>query len=939
MGLENGKGRFADDLLPAGFLPDDLHLGCGRGDVVELGPGAALGPFERRMDEGQDGAGRRGARRVGRQFGVLGIEAGDAPEAVESVEIDFVVEGLQGTDVLLVEAEPVIRLAQPDFHEEALEIGLLGEGRGLARFRQDVLVEGLEDPLLVEGPGLLQVGFERLVGEDLGAGRETQPARRDPRRPPFGQSREVGDFADPGREGVLEQDAVLVVERRHLVDGIRMVLHLELDAVRRDRQSAGEDLVDRIQLLQPAGGLGLESLETPSGFPLLGEADEEAVDGFAFEGRQDPFREPEESGLVGRENLHFGALDARREEELLDPRSHVLTHGRRFADAEADLEALRLGVPAGQLFGEQGQRVVDLPGEFGFFPEDGFGFAERRRSDFERRAPERGPEGFPEAVLEFRVRAGQGQAHGKLLQLAILELDRRLLELPLKPGLRGAHLPAEETLEVPDDVPERGPARPGVVEGGIGPGHEVEGLLESRRIGRVDDQGGRFAESPGHGFDEPPGVFERRHLEASRPHELPGQGVESHEDGRGQAFRGLDLGVEDEERKRAAGRGQHQLGRERAQVPGGEPRRDDDRGLHGIEHPVLVEVPIEAFGREQPGEVEVPFLGRAPGRFLEGGREKPAARPGPRQNDPGGSFAVSEVEGDPGAGRVGQDLAPQAAPALGAEEVQRPERFFEIIGIGEGNLDSEVDDLAGVESQALQRAPGLPRGRESVSGLADNRPLEIDLLLGQEPGQVVLQRRECRAGFTAPNFPEVGPAQEERAAGPEEGLGRAARADDPPLVPMGEDEDDPLVGPEGLEVDFHLPGRLARPGEIATEENRRRERSPVPGLGGLADEAVVGDQALEIRPGGDVGGQGELGGARVVGDDDREVDALRQAVSVEVLDALARGEDLGQAGDFRRGGRRGGEQAGGDEGAFHGFPSPFPAGPGAAILSRAERGG
>ena len=153
------------------------------------------------MEGREDVAGGRRPGRVGRRVLVLGIEAGDAPQQVERIEVDLVVDRLERGDDLLVEAGPEIRLAGPEVDEKALEIGLLGERRLAARLLPDVGDDRREDLLLVEAPELLEVGLERLVADDGPAGDDAEPARGHPGRSPFGEDVRERDLADPRREG------------------------------------------------------------------------------------------------------------------------------------------------------------------------------------------------------------------------------------------------------------------------------------------------------------------------------------------------------------------------------------------------------------------------------------------------------------------------------------------------------------------------------------------------------------------------------------------------------------------------------------------------------------------------------------------------------------------------------------------------------------------
>jgi len=173
-----------------------------------------------------------------------------------------------------------------------------------------------------------------------------------------------------------------------------------------------------------------------------------------------------------------------------------------------------------------------------------------------------------------------------------------------------------------------------------------------------------------------------------------------------------------------------------------------------------------------------------------------------------------------------------------------------------------------------------------------------------------------------PYFPEIGPAQEEGPAGLEEASsepptqatdvwpGREKRKTRPwfgPSVAGSRRRSSALRGPG--------PGGRRRVSEETGRARREFRFAP--------DESEVDREALEIDPGGDVGGQGELAGRGTVRDDDGE-SRLSGSRPVEVEDGLAGGEEPGQAVDAGQPDWRRATAAEAASSAF--FMGPSPAG-------------
>ena len=117
-------------------------------------------------------------------------------------------QGLEGTDDLLVEFVPEIGLAEAGFDKEPFEVRLLGKRGGVLCFLLDKGVHGSEDLFLEEIPEFLQVGLQRPVQKDVFSAPNGQPARRDRGRSPLGQNVQIGDLPQPRLETLLKNETV-----------------------------------------------------------------------------------------------------------------------------------------------------------------------------------------------------------------------------------------------------------------------------------------------------------------------------------------------------------------------------------------------------------------------------------------------------------------------------------------------------------------------------------------------------------------------------------------------------------------------------------------------------------------------------------------------------------------------------------------------------------
>jgi hypothetical protein len=213
----------------------------------------------------------------------------------------------------------------------------------------------------------------------------------------------------------------------------------------------------------------------------------------------------------------------------------------------------------------------------------------------------------------------------------------------------------------------------------------------------------------------------------------------------------------------------------------------------------------------------------------------------------------------------------------------------------------------------------LLQARELIECGPDGRPLEAHALGGQELGDVLLELVVSRALLPAPDVPEIGPAEEERPAGLEQGVVRAGGQDEARLGLGGEDRHDGLVRPEVREDDVLALEGVPEPFDVGPDQDRVLDPVEARHLGFALDEAEVLGEALEIGPGSDVGGQGELGRRGIVGDDDGQRDLVGQPVAVGVLEAPAEQEEVGQAAHLARGGaEQGGQQQDQDQALLHG---------------------
>ncbi len=169
------------------------------------------------------------------------------------------------------------------------------------------------------------------------------------------------------------------------------------------------------------------------------------------------------------------------------------------------------------------------------------------------------------------------------------------------------------------------------------------------------------------------------------------------------------------------------------------------------------------------------------------------------------------------------------------------------------DLEDEVPDLALIEGQGFETVGDGRRGREFVEGLPDDELLEARVRRGEEGREVLIEVFVGRPDLASPDLPEIRPAQEERPPGLEERFVGARDAGDDRLARAREQEDQALVRGQAFGAAAALLQALPDPRHAAADEHLQGRRVR-PELGFAPDQAEIDGQALEIDPGGDVGG-------------------------------------------------------------------------------------
>ena len=342
---------------PGGPLHRDLGV---RHRVPDEGDAHLGRPLPGRMDHGHEPSGSDlPAARL--------LAAEDAPE-VDRVEGEVLVERVHRGDPFLVEIQQEVRLAHLDVQEEIPEEGLVLQAQVAAR----VLPRELEHPglgvELVVVPEPLRVGADVHVGDLLAVHRGAEPAARvvDLRR------RDVGEILAGGE---ARGEAVLVQDPSHVVRDLHLVLHRprvhlhELGVIDVDAQFAGQDPVDREDLLEPADVLPVPALVRRV---VRGrEPDRDPADVLVPDRREHVVGEPTEPLLVGADDpdpgLRGAGLPERGFELLLEAHPEI----GRLADQDLDLHPVPRTHPRHHVGGEPLAQLVHLPAEVEFLVEHG----------------------------------------------------------------------------------------------------------------------------------------------------------------------------------------------------------------------------------------------------------------------------------------------------------------------------------------------------------------------------------------------------------------------------------------------------------------------------------------------------------------------------------------------------------------------------------------
>ncbi len=352
-------GRLLDALLLVGDV--DLRLRCGVAGVEDArlaGLARAIG-----MDDRED--------LPWRVQPVLRHRSAHRREEVERHEVEVLVQRLQRRHQLLVDTDARVGLAHPHLDVEVPVERLLVGRRLAARDLHHVVVDARQHLGLVVVPEALGVRLDARVHQCLAIHPRRQPSRGHLDARPARELVEVLALDVLRAEGRLHHAPARRIHRLERVHLLRLVVQLHPEGPRRDAEIALEDLVHRVQLVEPARGHRVELVLLRQVRLVRRDSHPHGPHALALQRGDDLLGEPGESLLVGAQHP-----DARlRGAGLLQFRSRLLDDGRadlgRLAQPRLDLDlcaSLHLRQDVGP---EPGPELVHLPRDVGLLLEDG----------------------------------------------------------------------------------------------------------------------------------------------------------------------------------------------------------------------------------------------------------------------------------------------------------------------------------------------------------------------------------------------------------------------------------------------------------------------------------------------------------------------------------------------------------------------------------------
>ena len=179
-------------------------------------------------------------------------EAAHHVEEMKRVEVDLFVERLHRRDLLLIDRQPVLRLAQAEIHGQLAEEWRVFRARLAVAERHHVVIERGQRFRLEVIPEALGIGRDALVDRRAAGDVGLDPSGGHAHALVVGKAIEERPLDHRRLEGLPEQ---LGAASRGDDDFVRRRSdrhHLEANVPAVDLELCGQDLVDRIKLQQPA---------------------------------------------------------------------------------------------------------------------------------------------------------------------------------------------------------------------------------------------------------------------------------------------------------------------------------------------------------------------------------------------------------------------------------------------------------------------------------------------------------------------------------------------------------------------------------------------------------------------------------------------------------------------------------------------------------------
>ena len=284
-------------------------------------------------------------------------------EELDRAEVDLLVERVHGRDDLVVDAQPVVGLAEFEFDVERAEEGRVcgASARVPVVPVHHVVVDRGQRVFLVAVPERLGVGDDALVGDGVPVGHCGDPSRRDAHLLVVLEAVEVGTQHPHGLERVLKEGAAVGRGGPDAVDRPAFH-HFEADPVEREPQVLSQNLVDGEDLVQPPERR-VNGLLWPVDRRIVAEKlDRDLADLLPGEPGGDPLGQPEEALLEGgqdfdRRGVGVGAGgDQAAQGLLLDRAADIGGLGQ----AGVEVRGFSLGDPGGDALLEDRPETVDL---------------------------------------------------------------------------------------------------------------------------------------------------------------------------------------------------------------------------------------------------------------------------------------------------------------------------------------------------------------------------------------------------------------------------------------------------------------------------------------------------------------------------------------------------------------------------------------------------